>query len=80
MEPENAEVAYCAACLYSLLGDTTLALEWLQTAVDRGYLELWWAKVDPDLDPLRELPRFKEIMDAWDKRIQGLLAKSGKEE
>jgi len=80
LEPEREDIAYNTACAYSLLGDTALALQWLKTAVDRGYLELWWAKVDPDLDPMRELPRFKEIMDAWDKRIQGLLAKSGKEE
>jgi hypothetical protein len=57
------------------MGDTTLALQWLETAVERGYLELWWARVDPDLDPLRELPRFKEIMNDWDRRIQAMLEK-----
>ena len=55
------------------MGDTTLALQWLETAAERGHQELWWAQVDPDLDPLRELPRFKEIMNDWSKRIQTLL-------
>jgi len=73
LEPEREDIAYLAACAYSLMGDTTLALRWLKTAVERGYLELWWARVDPDLDPLRKLPRFKQIMDDWDRRIQALL-------
>ena len=53
--------------------DTTLALQWLEIVVERGHQEIWWARVDPDLDPLRELPRFKEIMNNWDKRIEALL-------
>lgn len=73
LEPERAGIAYNATCAYSLMADTALALHWLETAVERGYLELWWARVDPDLDPLRELPRFKEIMNDWESRIQALL-------
>jgi len=73
LEPEREDIAYHAACAYALIGDTTLAFQWLETAVERGYLELWWARVDPDLDPLRELPRFKEIMNGWNSRIHALL-------
>ena len=73
LEPERADIAYNAACAYSLIGDTDLALQWLATAVDRGHQELWWARVDPDLEPLRELPGFKAIMNDWDSRIQALL-------
>jgi len=73
LEPEREDITYNAACAYSLMGDTALALQWLETAVERGHLELWWARVDPDLNPLRELPRFKEIMNDWDRRIQTLL-------
>jgi hypothetical protein len=29
--------------------------------------------VDPDLDPIREEPRFKEIMEDWDRRMKALL-------
>ncbi|MGB7062921.1 MAG: protein kinase [Candidatus Zixiibacteriota bacterium] len=78
LEPERADIAYCAACAYSLIGDTTLALQWLESAVERGYQERWWACVDPDLDPMRDLPRFKEIMNVWDNRIQAMLEESGK--
>jgi hypothetical protein len=40
--------------------------------VERGNQELWWARVDPDLDPLRGLPRFNEILSDWDARLQAL--------
>jgi tetratricopeptide (TPR) repeat protein len=72
LEPEREDIAYHAACAYSLIGDTVLALQWLETAIKRGYQELWWARVDPDLDPLRKLPRFQEIMNDWDTRLRKL--------
>jgi len=72
LEPEREDIAYDAACAYSLIGDTALALQWLETAVKRGYQELWWARVDPDLDPLRKFPRFQEIMNDWDTRLRKL--------
>ncbi len=73
IEPERADIAYCSACVYSLIGDNTQALQWLEIAVEKGHQELWWARVDPDLNPLRELPLFKKIMNDWDKQIQTLL-------
>jgi tetratricopeptide (TPR) repeat protein len=73
LEPERADIAYYASAAYSLVDDTALALKWLQTAVDRGHQELWWARGDPDLDNLREEPRFQEIMDNWDRRMRALL-------
>jgi len=72
MEPESADIAYRAACTYALLGNTEKALTWLQTAVDRGNQELWWARVDPDLDSLRTLPRFMQIMKDWETRQRAL--------
>jgi tetratricopeptide (TPR) repeat protein len=73
LEPERADIAYYVAAAYSLVGDTTLALQWLETSVERGHQELWWARVDPDLDNLRNLPRFQEIMNDWDRRMRALI-------
>jgi tetratricopeptide (TPR) repeat protein len=73
LEPERADIAYYAACAYSLVGDTQKALDWLEKVVERDHQGLWWARVDPDLDPLRELPRFQEIMDDWERRIEALI-------
>jgi tetratricopeptide (TPR) repeat protein len=72
LEPESAGIAYFAAAAYSLIGDTEQALDWLETAVERGDLDLWWARVDPDLDPLRDHARFNEIMTDWDTRLRAL--------
>jgi non-specific serine/threonine protein kinase len=72
LEPESAGIAYVVACTHSLCGDTDQALDWLETSVERGHQELWWARVDPDLDPLRDHPRFKQIMTDWDDRLQAL--------
>jgi hypothetical protein len=73
LEPERADIAYSAAAAYSLIGDAAMALQWLEASLERGYQELWWARVDPDLDTLRELPRFNEIMDEWERRIEALI-------
>jgi tetratricopeptide (TPR) repeat protein len=73
LEPARADIAYHAAAVYSLLGDTSSALRWLETSVERRHQELWWARVDPDLDNLRDLPRFKEIMDEWDRRLSEMI-------
>ena len=73
LEPERAGIAYYTAAAYSLLGDTALALQWLETSVERGHQELWWARVDPDLDNLRELPRFQELIAEWDHRLREMI-------
>jgi tetratricopeptide (TPR) repeat protein len=72
LDPERADIAYFVAAAYSLIGGSDQALHWLQTAAERGHQELWWARVDPDLDPLRDLPRFNQIMADWDTRIRSL--------
>jgi tetratricopeptide (TPR) repeat protein len=73
LEPERADIAYYAAAAYSLIGDNALAFRWLETSIERGHDELWWARVDPDLDSLRELSRFKEIMNDWDRRLRAMI-------
>ena len=72
LEPEREDVAYVAAATYSMLGDSDTALRWLRAAVDRGHQELWWARVDPDLDPLRDDARFKRIMQDWNTHLRDL--------
>jgi len=53
--------AYDYAGIYAQWGDKAKALQWLERAVrlrDSGLLHL---KVEPDLDPLRDEPRFQAI-------------------
>jgi adenylate cyclase len=50
--------------MYSLLGNPNEALDCLEKAVDKGYGQKDWVEHDSDLDPVRELPRFKTILAA----------------
>jgi len=59
--------AYNAACSYAVLGETGKALSYLEKALgDRRYIKA--AATDPDLDPLRGLPRFQEMLVAAKSR------------
>ncbi len=64
LDPDDALVLYNVACVYTQLGEYEKALECLEssyfTAGSLGALS--WVENDPDLDPLRESPRFKALI------------------
>jgi TolB-like protein/Flp pilus assembly protein TadD len=53
--------AYDYACIYAQWGDKANALHWLERAVQLRDSGLLYLKVDSDLDPLRDEPRFQAI-------------------
>jgi len=61
--PDDSNLLYNAACFYSVQGHTDDALRCLQQAMDNGWRAKDWLANDPDLDPIRGDPRFKEIAD-----------------
>jgi TolB-like protein/Flp pilus assembly protein TadD len=62
IDPHDAGVRYNVACLYSLEEQPDRAIECLEKAMDAGFGHRDWIEQDPDLDPLRELPRFQELV------------------
>jgi predicted esterase len=62
-------VIYWRICVASLLGETTLALQLLEKALEAGF---WYAEAqmreDPDLQPLQGLPRFEQLVEVCQKR------------
>lgn len=60
--PDDATVLYNLACAESLLGRTDDALGHLEqaTASDERFRE--YARTDTDFDPIREEPRFRELV------------------
>jgi tetratricopeptide (TPR) repeat protein len=56
--------AFDYAKIYAQWGDTSNALESLETAVHLGLSELYYLKAEPLLDPLRGQPRFAAIVRA----------------
>ena len=57
---DNGPTVY--AVVYAQWGDTSKALEWLDTAVRRRNPSLEGVKTNPLLDPLRKEPRFQAVM------------------
>jgi tetratricopeptide (TPR) repeat protein len=64
LDPDDAGIAYNVACLFSLEGEADRAFASLRQAVDGGFVRKDWFEKDPDLDPIREDPRFQELMAA----------------
>jgi adenylate cyclase len=71
IDPENLSMRYNFVCaLANHLKDTEAALEILGPAFEKmGTGLINHAKIDPDLDPLREHPRFKAMLAAAEKRV-----------
>jgi len=55
--------SYGLASVFSCLGEVDSALDWLDRAWDEHDQTLVWVKVHPRLDPLREEPRFRRLLE-----------------
>jgi len=56
------ENEYNRACFESICGNMEKALNLLKIALEKGQSSKEWVKQDPDLENLRDDPRFKEIV------------------
>jgi TolB-like protein len=63
LRPDDYGTLYTAACTASLGGEYERALDFLDRAVGAGRGHREWILNDNDLAPLREYPRFKEILE-----------------
>jgi TolB-like protein/Flp pilus assembly protein TadD len=61
LSPDDPLMLYNVACLFAQLREVDRAVVALQRAVQAGYWDYGWMAHDPDLDPLREDPRFLEL-------------------
>jgi serine/threonine protein kinase/Tfp pilus assembly protein PilF len=62
IDPEDCGILYNIACVYSLLGQTDDAIDCLEKAMAHASWYRSWALHDPDLNSVREHPRFKAVM------------------
>lgn len=63
IDPRDAGVKYNVACLYALEDRPEEAIQCLEDAVEGGFGNRDWIEHDPDLDPIREHPRFRRILE-----------------
>jgi adenylate cyclase len=77
LDPDNVNLRYNFACsLVTDLHDHDAALDMLGPRFETMGIEvLNWVKTDPDLDPIRDHPRFKAILEAAEARLAHSSAK-----
>jgi serine/threonine protein kinase/Tfp pilus assembly protein PilF len=62
VDPDDAGVLYNIACAYASLGKPEESVAALERAVDAGYAHKDWMEHDPDLDSIRQSPRYQAIL------------------
>ncbi|HEY0241751.1 MAG TPA: protein kinase, partial [Gemmatimonadaceae bacterium] len=63
IDPEDPQLLYNVACVYSIEGMKDEALKCLERAIDKGYGHREWIEHDSDLNSLRSDSRFKALLD-----------------
>ena len=61
--PQGAEAYYSLAGLYGRQNRTELSLEWLKKAVERGFCDWTYLKIDPNFNILRSNPEFYKLIN-----------------
>jgi predicted esterase len=67
---QSARTTFWKMCLLSLCGRAADTLSIFQRGLDSG---LWWAEsqfIDTDLDPIRDLPEFKRLVEVSRKKYE----------
>lgn len=62
LRPDDFGTVYNAACTYANMGEHQRALDLLERAISAGHGSRDWIEHDSDLDALRGLPRFQQIV------------------
>ena len=64
IDPDDTHLQYNAACTWAQLGETDRAFDLLEVWTQHGGgISKAWFKRDPDLDPLRDLPRYQKLLE-----------------
>jgi adenylate cyclase len=65
--PEDPYVLYGVTCLFTRLGEVDEGVDHFEQAVRAGFRNRAWIEMDPDLDPIRDHPRFLAALATLDE-------------
>lgn len=63
LRPDDWRPYYNAACNYALMGESDRAIALLKQAVAKGFKDFEWMRKDPDLESIRNDPRFQSLSE-----------------
>jgi adenylate cyclase len=70
LEPDNTNLLYNLGCSMVLLGETTMALDLLEPVFANAQTQnLTWFRADNSLDPIRDDPRLKAMIERAEARL-----------
>ncbi|HOO46978.1 MAG TPA: tetratricopeptide repeat protein, partial [Deltaproteobacteria bacterium] len=62
LSPEDADIYYNIACMYSRMNMVEESVAWLERAVSKGFNNWKLIKKDPDLDNIRVTGFYKKLV------------------
>ena len=62
LDPTDTGALYNVACVYAGAGKKGEAMGYLEKAVDNGFAQKAWIQNDQDLTALRDMPRYKALL------------------
>ena len=69
-DSSNAGNYYDAACLYSRMGEFDQAMHYIEIALEKGYRRFAHIQQDDDLNPIKEMQRFKELIQEYTQMLE----------
>lgn len=67
-DPDNPGNYYDKACLLSRMGKGEESVSALGTALEKGWRDFAHLKIDDDMDPVRELQSYKDLLSKWEAK------------
>lgn len=75
LELDEESANYEAACLYSLMNETDRAVKYFEYSLQGGNRSFYHFSRDIDLDNIRDLPRFKDLIKEYETKMEDELDK-----
>jgi adenylate cyclase len=63
IDPDDLNATYNIACAYLHMGEHEAALDLLEKVIPIASVHRFWWSTDPDLDPIRNHPRYKRLVE-----------------